>query len=254
MMAGYLGSDCSKECPGGGHNPCSGHGMCKDASTCVCEWGYAGAACQNKCPLLHGLPCGCASEGSDGCRGRCQQDGTCLCNSSFAGADCSIACLGGIGTPCSSRGRCNKVGQCECSKGFTGPICEIPCPGGEANECSGHGRCELSSLNTSRCVCEAGLNGFVREYRGEMCEAAVYNIETRIWSLNPPLQANATGLDGQPAAGAAGFAGVALAVFIVVLTCAVSTPVVLYRFRQVVLMSRISDADDEHGEGVGEDS
>ena len=153
-----------------------------------------------------------------------------------------MECLGGLGTPCSGRGTCNIEGKCDCRKGYIGPICEVDCPGGVSNECSGHGRCELSTLNTSRCVCESRLSGFIREYRGEMCEVAVYNIETRISSLNCPPQANAsnssTGLDSQPVAG---LAGTALALAIVVLTCAASAPMVLYRYRQVILMSRVLD-------------
>jgi hypothetical protein len=138
------------------------------------------------------------------------------------------------------------MGKCDCLKGYTGPICEVACPGGVSNECSGHGRCELSTLNTSRCVCESSLSGFIREYHGEMCEVAVYNIETRISSLNRPPQANASnssaGLGSQPVAG---FAGMALALAIVVLTCAASTPMVLYRYRQVILMSRVLDDIDD---------
>jgi hypothetical protein len=242
--SGYMGDDCSQACPGGGENICSGHGTCKDASTCACEWGYAGDLCQFKCPTLHGFPCGCASENHAGCRGACQQDGTCLCNSSFAGPDCSIECEGGMGTPCSGKGNCDAVGKCQCFKGYTGPACEIACPGGAADECSGHGRCELSSFNTSRCVCDSRLRGFIREYSGVKCEVALYNIETRISALKGDLQANysnssAAELQAQPVAG---FAGIALAVAIVVLTCAASTPWVLFRFRQI-MSSRV--ADDE---------
>ena len=84
-----------------------------------------------------------------------------------------------------------------------GPECNIACPGGEAAECSGHGRCELSSLNTSRCVCESALSGFIEEYRGEMCEIASYNTATRVRAqvqsadTNKPLDGNKGQIGGQ---------------------------------------------------------
>jgi len=87
------------------------------------------------------------------------------------------------------------------------------------------------------------LSGFIRQYSGANCEAAVYNIETRISALKGDLQANASNSSAADlqAQSVAGFAGIALAVAIVVLTCAASTPLVLFRFRQ--FMS--SKADDE---------
>jgi hypothetical protein len=60
---GYLGQNCSLECPGSAQTPCSGHGMCflgEDGQPrCACDEGYLGAACSVACPATacsgHGI-------------------------------------------------------------------------------------------------------------------------------------------------------------------------------------------------------
>lgn len=41
--SGYWNIDCSKECPGGATNPCSGHGTCDvESGRCICAWNWKG--------------------------------------------------------------------------------------------------------------------------------------------------------------------------------------------------------------------
>ena len=196
---GFLGADCSQECPGGAGNPCSGHGTCSASGSCTCdptttscnedrtcEQGYVGLSCQLRCPYFHGMPCGCSDANAPGCRGKCQGDGTCKCTSRFAGADCSVECAAdALGNACSGKGLCTASGTCDCFKGWVGPKCDVACPGGAAFECSNNGRCEVTSLNTSRCVCHSKLDGFVAAYLGDMCDIAVYNTDTRLAQERP---------------------------------------------------------------------
>ena len=42
-VAGYAGSDCSIECPGGADSPCSGHGTCSGSGSCISALATAAA-------------------------------------------------------------------------------------------------------------------------------------------------------------------------------------------------------------------
>jgi len=150
---GRFGTGCANFCPGYAAGPpvtvCSGHGTCGEgvpgSGLCICDAGYAGAACHISCP-----PGPCSGHGS------CNPvTGTCTCAGGYATFDCSVACPA-LGTPdgiCSGHGTCHEgrsgSGACSCLLGYTSANCSQACPGGIASPCSLHGTC--NSNETCSC-------------------------------------------------------------------------------------------------------
>eukprot|EP00906_Rhabdomonas_costata_P038727 RCo054773 len=134
-QAGYWGSSCNQQCPGGASNPCSGHGTCADGSVtlpgtgvCTCVAGYWGADCSQSCPLLSGNPYYCAKH-ADTC-----DQATGLCN-------CYADTTRGFWLPSSV---CST-----CSSGYTGAGCLDSCSTTARLVCLNSALCSLSSSSTS---------------------------------------------------------------------------------------------------------
>ena len=189
--AGFGGANCSA-CPSArGGAVCGGYGTC-DAVTggCRCDAGYAGPACNLRCPQASpsGPVCGGVARGI--CRA---QDGTCACGAGYAGAACEISCPTSAGSVCGGHGACDALGRCRCAAqwagsacavcaagwhgtdcrrhcvsgrstgtgcichaGWAGEDCDMPCAGGAAWPCQGHGECRV---HDGTCQCAAGWSG-----------------------------------------------------------------------------------------------
>jgi len=150
-------------------------------TTCACEPGYSGVACEKKmCPGKDGTlrrfdEVGvCTSTDNGSCN---PSTGACECTSqyehgAFSACELSKGCpTETIGGNCNGHGNCDKTtGACACAEGFFGLDCGLKkCPGGvNSNEngltytpeqeavCSGHGVC----IGTSgKCECDDTYTG-----------------------------------------------------------------------------------------------
>ena len=164
---------------------CSGHGRCDERGHCLCDAGFAGAACSRAVPN--------ACIGNCGGHGACLAGGACACDAGFGGADCSQLLSRRCPLGCSGRGLCGPSGDCVCEPGYSGAACSrvgdtnnqqppspppthvsvpaaprpkrdaipsrsvaryapafAPCPG----NCSAHGHC-----NRGQCTCHPGFGG-----------------------------------------------------------------------------------------------
>eukprot|EP01065_Artemidia_motanka_P005365 TRINITY_DN1259_c15_g1_i1.p1 TRINITY_DN1259_c15_g1~~TRINITY_DN1259_c15_g1_i1.p1 ORF type:complete len:6161 (+),score=1442.86 TRINITY_DN1259_c15_g1_i1:2253-18485(+) len=160
--AGYWGTNCIEQCPGGYQFVCSAHGKCDEgpggSGLCTCIFGWAGLDCSTECTGGSSRPC-------TG-RGACQPDGTCRCHADpvagywsgelcdrcdpwYSGQSCTESCpTNGTreegGSPCASLGVC-RGGQCfKCPE----PFCNGPLQA-----------CDLWGDACADWVCSAGLWG-----------------------------------------------------------------------------------------------
>lgn len=175
-------SSCARTCPIVDGKSCAGHGRCdfrEDANVvaCVCEEGYLGRDCSVECPgvnldWIDNEPCagrGACSLADSG------DAATCDCGELYRGDACEYRCptgtLSKTGTACSGHGECRlltagvKKTVCECEDPFSGPGC-----GCEASTtCSGHGTC--NSDGTCKCIVDEVLGYSV--WRGERCDRCI---------------------------------------------------------------------------------
>ena len=194
--AGYWGTGCVGECPGGSSIPCTGHGTCDDGwagnGTCACTFGWAAGACDVECPR---------TSTGDVCAGHGQCDpatATCACDADpargywagltcescvegWSGGGCNVPCpRDAAGVVCSGAGTC-VAGLCECTAaycgaacnatgavcdkemcplGFWGPGCLRECPARTPTSvCAGHGTCLSRTTGTGLCTCDVGWSG-----------------------------------------------------------------------------------------------
>ena len=193
---GHWAPDCTAECPGSAHSPCSGHGTCSagvnGTGSCTCNAGpgagwWAGAACDKCRPGYYGPRCDalCPRNGEGRMcagHGRCidgrQGTGQCACHPGYVGFACALQCPVGDGAVCSGRGVCTAPGpRCNCSlvaggrwvgsacercaPGWVGPHCTLPCPtDAHGRVCAGAGDC-VARAPGAECVCRAGYVGRV---------------------------------------------------------------------------------------------
>eukprot|EP00755_Sulcionema_specki_P004347 Sspe_Gene.29844::Locus_14416_Transcript_2_2_Confidence_0.714_Length_13673::g.29844::m.29844 len=180
---GWVLQGCSKECPGGASNPCSGKGTCSLATgECTCFAGYATANCSVQCK--GGALTACSGHGV--CNQGSKGDGSCKCNYGYLGVDCSGECPGGAKTPCNNNGNCTSDGKCicedspstgrwtgekcdQCRTEWFGERCHLTCPKGVGGlNCSGHGSCPYK---VATCNCDQGPGkGY---WRGKTCNECV---------------------------------------------------------------------------------
>ena len=136
---GYWSLDCSRMCPGGANNPCTGNGQCDAGATgsgqCFCNTGYGGADCQD-------------------------------CDTGHWGAACVSECRGGGNTPCSGNGICSSgeagTGECTCFRGYYGQDCSSFCPGARdvpQRICAANGNCADGPTGNGQCTCWDGFFG-----------------------------------------------------------------------------------------------
>ena len=180
-LAGFWGSGCQDECPGGSCNVCSGHGVC-DAGTagtgaCACDVQWAGPACAQCAVGWSGLECttacpvGVASDGAVAVcagHGRCRDGlygtGQCVCDESVsAGMWRGAACT-------------------ECAAGHWGPACRRDCPRAEGAVCAGHGACDDGRNGTGACTCDPDFGGGACE---RTCPAANGRVCNGVGACDP---------------------------------------------------------------------
>ncbi|BFZ10673.1 hypothetical protein BsWGS_13710 [Bradybaena similaris] len=158
---------CTTECPGGGKNPCNGHGKCDTrGGHCDCDAGFEGiscALCENK--TKYGPNC------SEDCvcpHGNCNSgvygDGLCAtgnpCNNSIS--------------PCGTNSQCVHTGpgthQCVCDQGYTksGTQCvlENPCQSNNGG-CFPSQDCIYMGPAQRKCQCKDGYETINR--KGHFC-------------------------------------------------------------------------------------
>ena len=201
-LAGYYGTECNQECPGGACNACSGHGACRDGlagdGLCVClssaadgffvgaacgqcQSGYYSATCRLACPGDAATPCSGHGQCDDGLYGL----GLCACYDApdtghwaglacascapgYWGAECRSVCPGGATAPCGGQGQCGINGTCACAVGYVGSACQYACPASVFGVCSGHGLCSVEA-GTAVCLCAA--NDALGHWGGALCDA-----------------------------------------------------------------------------------
>lgn len=151
----------SQECP-----PCSVNGLCVSyaadnevllgnapALRCVCDFGWFGDACDNKCD--------CETVGTEECNVTSSGDYTCLCLSNHTGArchecedgyfrdpdvgNCGVYCV--ADETCSGHGSCDHLGRCVCDDWWYGESCDC--------HCSSKGICNTDG----GCLCDAAWDG-----------------------------------------------------------------------------------------------
>ena len=96
---------------------CSSSGNYNETtSSCECDAGFVGFACQYEC------------DGATTCNGRgvCDgEDGCCVCDEGFVGLRCEHACDARF--DCHGNGKCNDMGECECDPCYNGDKCQFFC-------------------------------------------------------------------------------------------------------------------------------
>ena len=168
-------------CTGAGAPSCGVHGACDaggDKAVCVCQGGYAGAACDT---------CADGFQDQDG-------DGTCQPTCATAGLTCAVGtCSDVSGTAtcdceassCGAHGTCDDASGspvCTCSGGYTGATCDACAAGSQdhdadgtcapscdAASCGGHGSCDDSS-GAVVCTCDAS-------HVGATCDACAAGLQ-----------------------------------------------------------------------------
>jgi alpha-tubulin suppressor-like RCC1 family protein len=186
--AGYVGEDCSKECPSSSQQICSSRGICSVPrsssvnATCACSGeglpgsGFFGAACEFVCPGTYLL--GEAPPVGERGLNACFMHG--VCDKSAAGqaqayrnvnAQQSISLSNATNSTnaTSSQGAAERLSSilyttCLCFEGYKGAACNIECRGGFKNPCSRNGLC----LDNGECDCN---NGGTKDlgWRGRNC-------------------------------------------------------------------------------------
>ena len=185
---GWVGPNCTTQCPRSEGPVCSGHGTCVVAqgrAACVCLTSHAGPVCAARCPVNDAqLPCSghgeCAVDVRGDVRCRCAArwaGAACdACAAGWAGAACRAPCpANGTGHVCGGHGACEAPGVCRCAGGYCGPGCAVApaacaaaaaCPLGAwgpacagACACGAHGTCVDGALGDGRCVCAEGWVG-----------------------------------------------------------------------------------------------
>lgn len=114
---------------------CNGNGTCSATGACVCNPGFAGAACNQCAANYFGYPdCKfCSAAATCNGNGTCGSSGDCVCNTGFAGAGCNQCAANYFGYPdcklcsaattCNGNGTCSGSGACVCNTGFAGAAC-----------------------------------------------------------------------------------------------------------------------------------
>eukprot|EP00759_Apiculatamorpha_spiralis_P009173 PhF_6_TR15944/c0_g1_i2/m.24792 len=100
--AGYWGTKCTLQCPGGACWACFGHGKCQDGlkgtGTCICDTNFQGPNCYNCVAGNWGPQCQYPCRVSCGGHGKCNDgisgDGQCTCIENFSGAQCQQCKVG----------------------------------------------------------------------------------------------------------------------------------------------------------------
>jgi hypothetical protein len=134
--------------------------VCNDIeSSCTCDAGYAGTACQIPCKADGATGFICSGHGLcfDGASG----DGSCTCRRGYWGETCGLECPVGADTPCNNRGLCSQAtGLCNCTGNWTGANCDRCQPGYHgADSCTQ--LCVNGRTNGTTCECSefwAGLD------------------------------------------------------------------------------------------------
>eukprot|EP00760_Papus_ankaliazontas_P019861 PhM_4_TR18074/c1_g1_i4/m.44653 len=163
--AGYYGTNCDLECPGGALSPCNGHGVsngCTRDGLCECAVGWVGPACATPCAKgPNGLTCSG--------HGTCQSDGSCTCHNSAQlgywepSSNCSSCVAGVVAVSNNCTSRCPGTAV----------------SGGVTSVCLGRGVCVASissspstSSNATCIQCTAGYCGNACDLGGPLNPAA----------------------------------------------------------------------------------
>eukprot|EP00760_Papus_ankaliazontas_P026771 PhM_4_TR3073/c0_g2_i1/m.102582 len=187
-QAGFYGSKCTLQCPGGSCRACSGHGACSQGvrgdgkclcyaniangywtgercSTCVS--GYWGRSCTQSCPRGQaGSVCSGRGTCDDGTLG----SGTCMCHDTpsgrWGGSNCGTCRAGYFGPVCidicprdPTYVHCadlKTTATCVANTRCTWTTATTSC---EQKPCSGHGTCNDGVLGTGKCQCDQGYAG-----------------------------------------------------------------------------------------------
>lgn len=156
------------------------HGDCVRPSTCACEVGWEGIAC-DECIRMPGcregfcteaFGCTCHNETMwtgalcdcpvcrDGCaNGYCNEPGECICHEGWTGALCDecVTMPGCVNGGCGGLEHLEPLG-CVCHPGWTGPLCDCPICSDDCN--LDHGYCTNSQPNKLfECLCQPGWAG-----------------------------------------------------------------------------------------------
>ncbi|KAK3765433.1 hypothetical protein RRG08_066980 [Elysia crispata] len=116
---------------------CQNGGQCVLPGQCLCQHGYSGPGCENKCSFTchHG--------------GVCVGLNVCRCNKHYTGIDCSIPLCKKI---CLNGGQCVSPNTCSCPFGFYGKRCQkAQC----WPRCKNGGLC----ISPGVCLCKSGYQG-----------------------------------------------------------------------------------------------
>ena len=107
---------------------CGGHGSCQPDDSCLCDTGWAGAACDvcdldwypaGVCDTFCDAPTTCRSAGT------CDTDGSCLCDAGTWGPSC-LPCAGSGAEVCGGHGSCDAgMGACDCEVDYYGARCDV---------------------------------------------------------------------------------------------------------------------------------
>ena len=171
-LAGYWGPHCRSQCPGGGWEICSGHGVCDGGrtgnGTCACDAQWQAADCSQCAPAWYGSDCNSSCPRGTGPASDwavCAGHGTCR-DGRFGSGEC--VCVRTAADGMWAGRACG-----DCLAGHWGPSCG-PCPGGAAGPCSGHGQCADGVAGDGRCACDVGYGGSACErscasHAGRVC-------------------------------------------------------------------------------------
>jgi hypothetical protein len=149
--------------------PCSGAGSCVDdplsgapSTSCACQDGYYGPACENH-EYLDVSTCSYQCSG----HGTCVLQSTvgftrtwgCACAPGYSGPQCTaFECP----AHCSFNGRCVDAGRCACFEGYAGADCSVDCGCGDHGACAGALAAPAALAAAAAappppsCVCDAG--------------------------------------------------------------------------------------------------
>ncbi|XP_052801424.1 protein draper-like isoform X2 [Mya arenaria] len=167
---GYMGLNCSVECPPGSYGSnCTHNCTCQNNSTCDRETGtcncssspgWTGSSCEEECDAgTYGKDCqhNCTCNGNQTCD---HVTGNCTCMAGLTGPNCTDECTNfTFGVSCAKNCKClenttescNKTtGHCTCTAGYMGDACDEVCiPGFYGDACESN--CSSICTGTNYC-------------------------------------------------------------------------------------------------------